>query len=81
MKPKTVKTKVFPILNNHDMSKSAIGKMELFETFDWNKVNWDKYCFGAGYIPLKMNEEGETTKAELIEISLIPCPKTKDKNE
>jgi len=66
----------FPIMvfKNHDYSKLPIGKIEFNKTFNPEKIDWDKYCFGAGYIPKEVDENGNITKCDLLEISLIKCP-------
>lgn len=68
-----MKNLVISVLDDHNFGKPPIGKIT-FKNFDTSKVDWDKKCFGAGYIPKEIDEDGNITKAELLEISLIDCP-------
>jgi len=68
---------IIPIFDNHNVSKKSIGKIKFLKDFNPNKINWDKKCFGAGYIPKKIDKDGNILEAELLEISLIDCPNDK----
>lgn len=68
------------VLDNHRFDKPAIGKIEFIDSFDTSKIDWDKMCFGAGYIPKKIDKDGNITDVELLEISLIECLQIKEKD-
>ena len=72
-----MKNLVIPVLDNHSFEKPPIGKIELIEdsVINWDSVNWDEKCFGAGYKTLVIDGKGNLIKSELLEISLIDCPK------
>lgn len=67
----------FIVLNDHNFNE-LIGKIVFIKRFDPTRVDWDKYCFGAGYIPKETDKDGNVTKVELLEISLVKCPETKN---
>jgi hypothetical protein len=66
-----MKNKKIPIFLNHDISNHPVGYITFNGDFDLGSIDWEKFTFDVGFIPLKYENE-VFTKTELVEVSIIP---------
>jgi len=67
-----MRNKSIPIFINHKNNVSPMGKIEFIDKRYEQLLASEDWTLGAGYIPKYVDENGETTEAELLEISIIP---------